>query len=119
MLPVADRFSVFKHQLNEELIELQGSLIQKLSNSTVAIELQLAQQLTNNPQANWVELLEHQVSPSFNTLINRLNHVEAALCQFDIGQYGYCADCEELIETTRLENDPTEQRCRACANKLA
>ena len=115
MLPVADRFNAFKNRLDQELTELQGLLVHQLSNSTDTFEQQLAQQLIHNPNSNWVELLEHQVSPQFNQLIAKLNRVEASLCQFDIGQYGYCADCEELIEMARLENDPTEQRCSTCA----
>ncbi|AXT30885.1 conjugal transfer protein TraR [Pseudoalteromonas tunicata] len=117
MLPMAARLNAFKDRLNHELIELQNLLLKQLTDSDTAIEQQLAVHLKSSSNENWVELLEHKVSPHFNELIAKLNRIEAALCQFDIGQFGYCADCEEIIELARLENDPTEQRCASCAKK--
>jgi RNA polymerase-binding transcription factor DksA len=44
-----------------------------------------------------------------------MNKLEAAISQIDIGQYGYCCDCEEKISEQRLERDPAAQRCDKCA----
>ena len=43
--------------------------------------------------------------------------LEAAVSQIDIGQYGYCCDCEEKIATALLQKDPATQRCTKCAIK--
>jgi len=48
-------------------------------------------------------------------LFERLLRLDAAWCQLDLGLYGLCADCEEEIESERLQSDPSEQRCGACA----
>lgn len=45
----------------------------------------------------------------------RLNKLDAACCQLDLGLYGLCSDCETEIENERLRMDPTEQRCKTCA----
>lgn len=50
-----------------------------------------------------------------HALFLRLMKLDAALCQLDLGLYGLCADCETDIEVERLSQDPTEQRCFACA----
>ncbi|GIU06567.1 TraR/DksA C4-type zinc finger protein [Shewanella glacialipiscicola] len=49
-------------------------------------------------------------------LFSQLNKLDAAFCQLDLGLYGLCSDCEAEIETVRLTQDPTEQRCNACAD---
>jgi DnaK suppressor protein len=46
-----------------------------------------------------------------------LRNIEAALTRIDDGSYGYCRDCDELINPKRLEFDPTTQRCIDCASK--
>lgn len=52
-----------------------------------------------------------------HALFLRLMRLDAALCQLDLGLYGLCADCETDIEADRLNQDPTEQRCLACAGQ--
>jgi len=48
-------------------------------------------------------------------LFCRLNQLDAAFCQLDLGLYGLCADCETVIDAKRLSHNPTEQRCATCA----
>ena len=57
-----------------------------------------------------------QLGTEYNPLIERMNKLEAAISQMDIGQYGYCCDCEEKISEQRLERDPAAQRCRVLSN---
>ncbi|GLP96919.1 TraR/DksA C4-type zinc finger protein [Paraferrimonas sedimenticola] len=51
--------------------------------------------------------------------VDKMHRLEAAWIQWDIGLYGLCSDCEEAIECERLEADPSEQRCKACAESYA
>jgi RNA polymerase-binding transcription factor DksA len=44
-----------------------------------------------------------------------MTKLEAAVSQIEIGQYGYCCDCEEEISKEQLELDPATQRCKKCA----
>nr|WP_229785898.1 TraR/DksA C4-type zinc finger protein [Shewanella litoralis] len=58
-----------------------------------------------------------QVKLTNTDLFARLMKLDAALCQLDLGLYGLCSDCEMDIETSRLQQDPTEQRCSNCQQK--
>jgi DnaK suppressor protein len=46
--------------------------------------------------------------------INELRQVEAALGRIDDGRYGRCVDCDEAIDTLRLQVQPAALRCTAC-----
>lgn len=45
----------------------------------------------------------------------RLARLDAAIKRFRTGGFGYCVDCEDLIETARLDFDPTITLCQSCA----
>jgi DnaK suppressor protein len=46
-----------------------------------------------------------------------LRNIELALKRLDSGDYGICCDCDEPINSKRLEFDPTALRCIDCASK--
>lgn len=46
-----------------------------------------------------------------------LRQIEAALKRIDDDEYGYCRECDELINPKRLEFDPTAVLCIECASK--
>ena len=46
-----------------------------------------------------------------------LQKIAAALRRLDDGEYGDCVDCEEPINTKRLDFDPTATLCIACASR--
>jgi len=41
--------------------------------------------------------------------------IEGALRRIEAGDFGYCFICEEEIDIRRLQADPTNTRCLACA----
>lgn len=43
-------------------------------------------------------------------------HLRAALERLDEGEFGWCEDCGEFIGLKRLEVDPANARCIACAS---
>ena len=45
----------------------------------------------------------------------RLQRVEMALGRIELGDFGYCVQCEEDIETKRLDADPAVPLCIKCA----
>lgn len=110
---------LFKNRLIEEVKKLRVELLQGLSQSEHIFEREIALKLSTTPDINWIELLQDKIYPTLNKKVIRLNKVEAALCQFEQGVYGICADCEEAISLSKLEKDPTEQRCRTCDDKTA
>lgn len=46
-----------------------------------------------------------------------LRSIAAALERIDSDDYGYCRNCEEMIDRRRLEFDPTVVLCIDCATK--
>ena len=46
-----------------------------------------------------------------------LRQIEAALKRIDDDEYGYCRECDEPINPTRLEFDPPVLLCIECASK--
>lgn len=46
---------------------------------------------------------------------SRRQRIAAALARLDEGEFGYCAECGELIATARLDVDPTTPTCVSCA----
>jgi DnaK suppressor protein len=43
--------------------------------------------------------------------------INAALGRIESGVFGYCASCDELIASKRLDFDPSAALCIDCANK--
>ncbi len=102
-------------KLSAELAQVRQRLLDTLSNSKQPYHQQLLSQLKTNPASDWLDLTASNLGSEYQILIARLEKLEAALCQIDIGQYGYCCDCEEKIDNKRLLSDPASQRCRRCA----
>ena len=104
--------------LNGELKKVRTSLLSALSNSSNLLHHSLVETLKQNNPEHWLELTDRQLGNEYRSLIIRLEQLEAAVCQVDIGQYGYCCDCEEKIDSQRLNADPTIQRCASCEPKI-
>ena len=66
--------------------------------------------------SDWPDFLEQHFLLNHEPKLSRLVQLEAAIAQFDIGQSGYCADCEAPIELELLNADPATQRCKACSH---
>ncbi len=102
-------------RLVDELTLLRQHLLDSLSHSNQDYHQQLLIQLKVSSPALWLDLTANKLGPEYQNLIKRLEKLEAAMCQIEIGQYGYCCDCEEKIDEQRLQADPASQRCKNCA----
>jgi len=101
-------------RLNSELTSQRKSLLAALAQSNSLSHHCLLHTLESNNPERWLELTDKQLGSEYSALIKRLEKLEAAVCQIEIGQYGYCCDCEEKIDAQRLLDDPTNQRCKKC-----
>jgi len=101
-------------RLNSELALKRQSLLAALAQSNNLAHHSLLLTLETSSPEHWLELAEKQLGSEYSELILRLEKLEAAICQIEIGQYGYCCDCEEKIDAQRLLADPANQRCRNC-----
>ncbi len=54
---------------------------------------------------------------SMERLEQRLRLIDAALARVESDDYGYCQQCQEPIDSGRLEFDPTVVLCIECARK--
>lgn len=48
----------------------------------------------------------------------RLTQIKTALKRLSEDDYGFCIDCDDIINPKRLEFDPAASRCIACADKI-
>ncbi|MCH8538216.1 MAG: conjugal transfer protein TraR [Alkalimonas sp.] len=112
--------SIQLNQLRTRLLDEQQQLqqqIQDFLNQQDRAEFQqLRLQLMQLSLARWPEVLLHWHTPELSVSGKRLEAVQAALSQMEMGLYGICCDCELIIENQRLEQDPAEQRCGQCAD---
>lgn len=60
------------------------------------------------------ELLGPATKERLSEELKTLSCIEASLCEFHLGMYGLCSDCEAQIPLELLEKDPTQQRCPEC-----
>lgn len=108
------RLNQLRSRLLDEQQHLQQLIQDFLQQQDRAEYQQLTVQLMQLSLARWPELLSHWHTPELHQPSQRLEAVQAALSQMEMGLYGICCDCEAKIEPERLDDDPAEQRCKRC-----
>ncbi|MFM2483408.1 TraR/DksA family transcriptional regulator [Celerinatantimonas sp. YJH-8] len=86
----------------------------KLPDSKISVTIE---DLEYMARADFVDYICAIDSAALEPFRIQLRRIDAALCQYEIGLYGMCSDCEEPIEKQRLEIDPCTQRCEKCEAK--
>ena len=105
---------ILRAQLLEELQLLRSEIFSYLQIDHSDEYGKLRVQLEHQPLSHWPELLRSWLTPELENRSRRLELVQAALSQMDMGLYGLCSDCESRIERELLMADPARQRCAAC-----
>ncbi|CAH9051337.1 hypothetical protein PSECIP111951_01538 [Pseudoalteromonas holothuriae] len=105
----------FQDQLECELFTVRQALLAELKQSSQNFAGELAKLLEQSSPAKWLDITAEHINPQQYPHVQRLLKLEAALCQIDIGQFGYCCDCEAQLDANAIQTDPTIQRCRKCA----
>jgi len=80
---------------SQQAVELDQSRVGRLSRMDALQTQQLAQETGRRRE-------------------QQLLQIAAALRRIDVGDFGYCKTCEEVIDPRRLQVDPTATRCVAC-----
>jgi len=101
-------------QLQQELQQLRQDIFSYLQRDHAGEFAHLLLQLEHQALSHWPELLRHWLTPELEQKTRRLELVQAALSQMDMGLYGLCSDCEAKIEHELLQLDPARQRCARC-----
>lgn len=109
------RFNVSTAHIKQALSALESKLRQEIAATPPFIEV-LGE---NHPQLSLSAIIDRLAESHLaeHPLFARINRLDAALCQLELGLYGLCADCETDISRERLTTDPTEQRCHQCAEQ--
>ncbi|NHI00486.1 transcriptional regulator, TraR/DksA family protein [Oceanimonas sp. MB9] len=81
------------------------------------LDASLAAQLQRLPPDEWADAPALVAWPQLQPQINNLRRVDAALCQWQLGLYGLCSDCEAQLMQAQLLADPCRQRCERCEAK--
>ena len=114
----SDQTRNFQDQLECELLSVRQTLLNELKQSSHTFASDLAQLLERSAPSEWLDIAAKHVNPLQYPNFQRLLKLEAALCQIDIGQFGYCCDCEAQLNIDELTQDPTIQRCQRCSEKV-
>ncbi|WP_298718828.1 transcriptional regulator, TraR/DksA family protein [uncultured Oceanisphaera sp.] len=81
------------------------------------LDAALAATLQAMPADEWADYPPLAALPQLQPQLNALKQVDAALCQWQIGLYGLCSDCEAELTSEQLLQDPCRQRCDPCEQK--
>ncbi|TMO62995.1 conjugal transfer protein TraR [Pseudoalteromonas aurantia] len=109
--------SKYQLTLNNELTLVRNKFLFELKQSKHPYTNELALLLENNPANEWLDLIASKLTPEQFPRYQRLIQLEAALCQIEIGQFGYCCDCEAPLSQEELQQDAATQRCHRCRPK--
>lgn len=105
---------MLRAQLLDEIQQLRLAIFQYLQHDHQAEYSNLLLKLETQPLSHWPELLNQWLTPELEVKTRRLEAIQAALSQMDMGLYGLCCDCDSRIERSLLIQDPARQRCAHC-----
>ena len=101
-------------QLLDEVHTVRTAIMTLLQQTPHSGHTGLLLQLEQHAISHWPELLYSFLTPELDQLSHRLEALQAALSQMDMGMYGLCCDCDSKIEADLLRQDPARQRCARC-----
>lgn len=104
--------ALYQSRLEDELQRCKQVVITALKGATVTPHW-LAQISTMN-SSTLVDAIEPLALNELRQPLQQLKQIDAAMCQMEMGLFGICSDCEEMIETEVLDQQVTAQRCRRC-----
>ncbi|SIQ12383.1 transcriptional regulator, TraR/DksA family [Aeromonas sp. RU39B] len=108
------RLAHFRQRLEENWHRLRADLVARLAAAQL---IESGRTPAESDVEQLVQLARRVLPAQFEPQLAQLIHVDAALCQMELGLYGLCSDCEEPLELAALENDPATQRCPRCETR--
>jgi len=107
----------YKQRLTSSLEKLRNDISEILMRSNHAGYKMAAEKFQKSSNDELVELALKIDIPSIAHKITDIKNIDASINDIELGLYGICSDCEDEIEITRLELDPTTKRCEVCEKK--
>ncbi len=106
-----------RERLQQELFLVRQDILQYLQRAPANEFRTLIAALEDRALSHWPEMLRSCLTPELDAKNRRLEQIQAALSQMDMGLYGLCCDCDARIERELLNQDPARQRCQRCETK--
>ncbi len=100
------------HQQKIELEELEASF--KESSKPVELDQSKVGRLSRMDAMQGQQLALEAARRRQLQLLN----INRAFRRIELGEYGYCLECGEAIDSRRLDFDPANTHCIVCAEKI-
>jgi DnaK suppressor protein len=107
-------YPYFTDKLQARMGLLRSSVIEALSRSTSAQDVEVAGQVHDMKDDAFTERLAEVDQAEIAQQVAEIKDVEAAQRRIQQGEYGRCLACGAAIEWRRLDAYPTAKRCIAC-----
>lgn len=103
-------------EFKQQLLDLKQSLLDDLDDSSGATDrVELDQQSVGRLSRMDAMQMQQMALETLRRNQQHLRDVERALIRIEKLDYGFCIQCEELINPKRLAFNPTIQLCINCA----
>ncbi|WP_107852254.1 transcriptional regulator, TraR/DksA family protein [Oceanimonas marisflavi] len=109
--------NITEHELEQRLLAVAEDCRSSFLHTLHKLDAALAGQLKQVPPDEWADYPALTAWPQLQPQIMVLRRVDAALCQWQLGLYGLCSDCEAELAPPQLLDDPCRQRCDDCEDK--
>ena len=112
MLP-QEKINIYKSRLEKLKAELLAELERKEVPEDFGSDIDGLDEEANEAEALGNQLAENQ------SLRERINEVDAALNRIEIGAYGLCGKCKQVIDEKMLDVVPESALCANCKRSEA
>ncbi|MGB5446562.1 MAG: TraR/DksA C4-type zinc finger protein [Psychromonas sp.] len=118
MAPIeAAQLNAYKGQLIASLEKLRNDVAEILMRSNHSGHKMAAEQIQKIAIDELVEFTLKIDQPAIAHKVKEIQSIDASLNDIEMGLYGFCSDCEEEIELSRLDAAPATKRCETCEIK--
>ncbi len=107
-----------RHKLAQRASELRGQIAEMTGRAEDEPFRAIAGEVGNSGDESTASSLIDTERAEISRDVGELRAIEAALTRIDSGKYGLCLDCEERIDSTRLDAQPTALRCVPCQTRF-
>ncbi|MDP5291084.1 TraR/DksA C4-type zinc finger protein [Oceanimonas sp. CHS3-5] len=109
--------NITENELEQRLLAVAEDRRHGFLHALQELDAGLAAQLKDVPPDDWADYPALSAWPQLQPQLQTLRQVDAALCQWQLGLYGLCSDCEAELDPAQLLADPCRQRCTQCEEK--
>jgi DnaK suppressor protein len=108
------QFASFRTLLEERRASLREEIRANDASALAPVNLLAAHDVTDRKDVAGQVLATELLGAEVQRDVDELGQVEAALLRLDVGTYGDCVDCGNVIAPARLRVQPAAPRCTPC-----